>query len=99
MAALRCSAVGLLALVLASLPARVVGQNAQIAAYDNQPLSGGGPAGGDADDLTVNLLTLYSLEQIDQSAVCNDGSPGAKPARARCWLLLLLLQLALAARL
>jgi len=35
--------------------------------------------GGDAQDLTLNLLTLFSLEPLDTGAVCNDGA-----LRGRC---------------
>lgn len=38
--------------------------------YDNAP------AGPDATSLSLNLLQLYTLEAVDELAVCNDGSPG-----------------------
>ena len=38
--------------------------------YDNAP------AGPDPTALSLNLLQLYTLEAIDELAVCNDGSPG-----------------------
>jgi hypothetical protein len=34
------------------------------------------PAGPDPSVLSLNLLQLYTLEAIDELAVCNDGSPG-----------------------